>query len=419
MRANELWVRLHDETIGPVSAAEIRELARIGRIGPDTSVSADGQRWLPASKIKGLVFGAASAGTSQQEMAPRARATDGKKRGQNREKDAARAHDIVHEVLTFVDLCGGETPPPVTELIELKDLAVPAILRAVTEVRPGEDTSAEFQNRARLCRVLGEIGTDDCLQALKKIVTLYPNLWEYSEYVRPAAIEALERCQARVSAAGRTLDHRPENGQNAPSARREEQAAKWRGEDKFSREDSLAKSASSSDDDEFALAPLDDEHASRRELERKERERWEEYTRQWEEAESDEPYELAAPDECEDGDVQTASQGRASPNLTYDEMLQMMLASLASAGISSAGSLKCDICGRPISQSEMTTVEPSAIVRATAAGFVPNQLPFENIFLAQGRTRQEVWLQTVERNRSNPWGLCSRCAANVGARVQS
>lgn len=81
----------------------------------------------------------------------------------------------------------------------------------------------------------------------------------------------------------------------------------------------------------------------------------------------------------------------------------------------------CDLCGKGISEGQMTTLRPSVIVEATAKGYVPPRMPFEELFTAAGATREQVWQSTVDRNRNNPWGLCDGClrslARSAGAKA--
>lgn len=49
-------VRIDGETFGPLSSAELRDLAGRGGISPATPVSKDGVRWVPAGKVRGLPF---------------------------------------------------------------------------------------------------------------------------------------------------------------------------------------------------------------------------------------------------------------------------------------------------------------------------------------------------------------------------
>lgn len=70
---------------------------------------------------------------------------------------------------------------------------------------------------------------------------------------------------------------------------------------------------------------------------------------------------------------------------------------------------KCDICATPITKAEMKTVPGASILSATEKGYVPARLPFEELTSALGRTRKEIWLATVVRNKTNEWGLCGGC----------
>lgn len=55
--AEPTWhVRLNDEVVGPMSEAELCDLARRGGIGADTPVSQDSSRWIEAQDVPGIVF---------------------------------------------------------------------------------------------------------------------------------------------------------------------------------------------------------------------------------------------------------------------------------------------------------------------------------------------------------------------------
>lgn len=56
MPDNAWWVRLGDEVVGPKSGRELKLLAKIGKLLPDTPVSPDGKLWVPARRLKGLTF---------------------------------------------------------------------------------------------------------------------------------------------------------------------------------------------------------------------------------------------------------------------------------------------------------------------------------------------------------------------------
>lgn len=56
MEPSRWYVRLANETIGPVTDAEFHELVQKGGIGPRTPVSSDRETWVPAHNIPGFAI---------------------------------------------------------------------------------------------------------------------------------------------------------------------------------------------------------------------------------------------------------------------------------------------------------------------------------------------------------------------------
>jgi hypothetical protein len=54
MEPSRWYIKLANETIGPVTDAEFDELVQIGGIGPRTPVSPDRETWVPADAIPGF-----------------------------------------------------------------------------------------------------------------------------------------------------------------------------------------------------------------------------------------------------------------------------------------------------------------------------------------------------------------------------
>ncbi len=54
MSAHQCWFKTDGQVWGPISPVKLRELARNGRITPETPISVDKEQWIPASKVKGL-----------------------------------------------------------------------------------------------------------------------------------------------------------------------------------------------------------------------------------------------------------------------------------------------------------------------------------------------------------------------------
>lgn len=55
--AQRIWVRFPGGQAGPFSPGQVRQLAQVGQIGPDTPVSADQHKWVPAARVRGLSLG--------------------------------------------------------------------------------------------------------------------------------------------------------------------------------------------------------------------------------------------------------------------------------------------------------------------------------------------------------------------------
>src|ERR1700676_756745 len=49
------WIQTADDVLGPISPERLQQLAANRAIGPDTLISKDGTRWLPARKVRGLL----------------------------------------------------------------------------------------------------------------------------------------------------------------------------------------------------------------------------------------------------------------------------------------------------------------------------------------------------------------------------
>ena len=54
------FIRLGDQTFGPVPADELRRMAADGRVRPEHWISTDGQNWAAARDVKGLFQAAAN-----------------------------------------------------------------------------------------------------------------------------------------------------------------------------------------------------------------------------------------------------------------------------------------------------------------------------------------------------------------------
>jgi len=112
---------------------------------------------------------------------------------------------IIQEVLEFVDLTG-EDPPNYETLLKAGDKAVPAILDAISTVRPGLDSRATYEAKARLCHALGQIGTQNAEQALAKVLEMHTTVWEHTSIVKPAAETALATIQEASQPSSPTQD---------------------------------------------------------------------------------------------------------------------------------------------------------------------------------------------------------------------
>lgn len=75
MSEQKLWIRFGEAVTGPFSASQARQLAEVGEITPETPVSADEKKWMPASKFRGLSFSVAERPAGRQDPATSAPAT--------------------------------------------------------------------------------------------------------------------------------------------------------------------------------------------------------------------------------------------------------------------------------------------------------------------------------------------------------
>ena len=70
MAVSGWYVRLGGEAVGPLSAAELKDLAGRGGLAPDTPVSRDGVGWVPAAKVRGLALPVASPASATPPTVP-------------------------------------------------------------------------------------------------------------------------------------------------------------------------------------------------------------------------------------------------------------------------------------------------------------------------------------------------------------
>ena len=102
--------------------------------------------------------------------------------------------EMLKEFVEFVDLSGlRDEPPHRDELVSMGEAAVGAIYESIQAIRPAFDCESDFRNRGELCRVLAEIGTDECVELLGTIALQHSNVYEFSNWIRPAAIEGLKK----------------------------------------------------------------------------------------------------------------------------------------------------------------------------------------------------------------------------------
>ena len=73
--------------------------------------------------------------------------------------------------------------------------------------------------------------------------------------------------------------------------------------------------------------------------------------------------------------------------------------------------LRCDICGTPLSESELIIVSPHTVAEATNKGYIPQEL--SDTFYVQskdsGVSDKAYWKTVVNSNLSFDWGLCDIC----------
>ena len=105
-----------------------------------------------------------------------------------------RLDEMLKEFVEFVDLSGlRDVPPHRDELVSMGEAAVGAIYESIQAIRPGFDCESDFRNRGELCRVLADIGTDECVELLGTIALQHSNVYEFSKWIRPAAVEGLQK----------------------------------------------------------------------------------------------------------------------------------------------------------------------------------------------------------------------------------
>jgi len=78
----------------------------------------------------------------------------------------------------------------------------------------------------------------------------------------------------------------------------------------------------------------------------------------------------------------------------------------------------CDICAKPLDQSEVNRVSASKIIQATSRGFIPSKLPLLSLAKLFKISREEMWYFTVDKNRTVDWGLCDDCLSELNNFLQ-
>jgi hypothetical protein len=76
--------------------------------------------------------------------------------------------------------------------------------------------------------------------------------------------------------------------------------------------------------------------------------------------------------------------------------------------------LKCDACSREITESEMMVKSGREVASKTKAGFVPDRIA-DGVVSAFGRSKADIWRNTVERNATAEWGFCRDCYGQLMA----
>lgn len=76
--------------------------------------------------------------------------------------------------------------------------------------------------------------------------------------------------------------------------------------------------------------------------------------------------------------------------------------------------LKCDACSKEVSESEMQVTSGREVASKTRAGFVPNGIA-GGVISAFGKSKADIWRDTVERNATAEWGFCGDCYAQLTA----
>jgi len=81
------------------------------------------------------------------------------------------------------------------------------------------------------------------------------------------------------------------------------------------------------------------------------------------------------------------------------------------------GRSQCDVCGTAVELGSIKIVEPSLLVVATQAGYVPARLPasWKPQCDMLGVSVASHWATVVKMNSSVEWKLCKHCLEEVGA----
>ena len=76
----------------------------------------------------------------------------------------------------------------------------------------------------------------------------------------------------------------------------------------------------------------------------------------------------------------------------------------------STPAIQCDICAKPLERGEVNTVGAPVVLRATAAGFLPEDTDQLSEAARQaGLSPSAFWRQIVDQNSDQEWDVCGHC----------
>jgi hypothetical protein len=77
----------------------------------------------------------------------------------------------------------------------------------------------------------------------------------------------------------------------------------------------------------------------------------------------------------------------------------------------------CDICGKPLEEQEIQSLTEEQVVRATSAGFVPSELPMQDLveMFGMSLSKADQWRNAVSKYKGTgaKWGVCEQCRSEL------